>query len=206
MRLKDMTGWKFGRLAVVCRTGNIGKDTAWMCRCDCGNMHIVAGCALRSRMTVSCGCWRRDRITKHGQSMQSARSAGYGIWSAMKDRCSNHKNKGYAAYGGRGIRVCDRWCASFEDFIADMGSRPSRRHSIDRINVNGNYEPGNCKWSTRKEQDLNRRDIMKVRYHDATVPLRTAVEMAGDVVMFATAKWRVKHGWPVTRAVETPSP
>lgn len=137
------------------------KQRTWKCRCVCGKELVVRQDCLRSGNTTSCGCQRkvhaavaiRKRCTTHGQS----KLAEYFVWKTMKARCRNPKNLEFKNYGGRGIKVCDRWLNSFEAFLGDMGRRPTPAHSIDRINNDGNYEPGNCRWATWKQQAANRR-------------------------------------------------
>lgn len=158
----DLIGKKFGRLTVIKRLEN-NKDMQrkWLCLCDCGNEKVVLGVSLRQNHTLSCGCYKNELIGKrmktHGHASLKNRSPEYKIWAQMKTRCSNPNAKQYEDYGGRGVQVCEKWLNSFESFFEDMGPRPSRRHSIDRIKVDGNYEPSNCKWSTATEQNHNRR-------------------------------------------------
>jgi hypothetical protein len=140
----------------------------WWAQCDCGNRKLTAGEHLRSGAVRSCGCLHKaelaERNAAHGHSVRGNRSRTYGVWAGMKQRCSNPKAIGYANYGGRGIKVCERW-ESFENFLADMGEAPggprgnADHRSIDRIDVEGNYEPGNCRWATQTEQIANRRKL-----------------------------------------------
>lgn len=123
----------------------------WKCQCSCGNITSVRADSLKNGTTKSCGCLVKEITTTHGQSY----SVEYQTWASMKDRCSNSNSENFINYGGRGISVCDRWLNSFENFYNDIGDRPSDDHSIDRINNDGNYEPGNCKWSTSEEQNNN---------------------------------------------------
>ena len=147
---------KFGRLTVISRNGTHNKLAYWNCICDCGNTHNAVGVYMRKGNVSSCGCLKSEqtieRNTKHGLSHLDE----YGIWSKMKDRCINPNAKKFSFYGGRGITVCARW-NDFSNFIEDMGKRPSKLHSIDRVNTNGNYEPSNCRWANQKEQCRNTR-------------------------------------------------
>jgi hypothetical protein len=148
----DLTGKRFGRLVVPAYAGG----EKWFCVCDCGVRVVVRGDRLREGKTKSCSCLRREllkaRATKHGMS----RSREYRSWTSMKSRCFDPRATGFEFYGGRGILVCERWANSFEEFFADMGTRPAGR-SLDRINPNGNYGPGNCRWADTKQQAQNRR-------------------------------------------------
>jgi len=152
---KDLTGKKFGRLIVLKDGGTRiyggHERRMWLCKCSCGGIVSIVGTSLSNGNTKSCGCLLKERITKHGMSKTSE----FKVWTSMRDRCKNPKNCRYKDYGGRGISVCSRW-DKFESFFGDMGNRPSSEFSIDRINNNGNYEPSNCKWSTRSEQQRNK--------------------------------------------------
>lgn len=153
-----MAGQQWGRLSVLSRAKNDHNGQArWLCKCECGTMTIVRRMDLRTGNTTSCGCARIDQgraaglaSKKHGQYG----SRSYRTWKAMKERCLNPNHLAFHRYGGRGVTICDRWSESFENFFADMGERPAGL-TLDRINPDGNYEPGNCRWATPSEQRRN---------------------------------------------------
>jgi len=158
----DLLGKIFGRLEVLRRegTGNSG-NILWRCRCDCGKEIVTTGNHLRTNHTTSCGCYSRDIHTTHGMTGSMERS----IWNSMIQRCTNPNNSRFESYGGRGIKVCERWLNSFSNFYEDMGDKP-KGLSLDREDNDGPYCKNNCRWATREEQNNNKRNTLK--FEDGT--------------------------------------
>jgi hypothetical protein len=158
---KVKPGMKFGRLTVI-EPGE--KEYFWNCICECGNKTSTYAYQLVDGTTKSCGCLSHELIAeksfKHGHDKRGETTKTYWCWQAMIQRCTNENREDYKNYGGRGIKVCDRWLNSFEDFLADVGESPEGL-SIDRINNDGNYEPGNTRWATREQQQSNTRRSLK---------------------------------------------
>lgn len=190
---KDLAGLRFGRWTVISRGPTKFTRIHWNCVCDCGTFKEVSGCHLARGKSTNCGCLRPERTRairlKHGKSD----TVEHNIWMAMIHRCRNEDGTAWHNYGGRGISVCQRWLDNFESFLSDMGQRPSPQHSIDRIDVNGNYEPSNCRWATKKEQSRNQRKNIIVDMDGRPVSLAEACETTG--VNYGAAKWRVHAGY-----------
>ena len=167
MKRLQLEGRKFGKLTVVKFSG-IKDRVAWFdCVCECGKTKTIRGANLVRGLTNSCGCGlaenARKLFTTHGETV-GGKSREFEIWCSMKDRCSNENYHRYFDYGGRGIRVCDRWVNSFPNFLEDMGRRPSDEHSIERLDNDGEYGPSNCVWATTDVQARNHRRSIHIEY------------------------------------------
>ena len=162
----DLTGKIFSSLTVLkVSPTKRGKNTEWICKCVCGKEICISGTLLTCKKQMSCGCLKLKYLSeshkKHGHAslygMGGKRKPEYMVWQGMKQRCYYDKCISYHNYGGRGIKVCKRWKDSFENFLKDMGNRPTPKHSLDRINPNKNYCKSNCRWATSKQQSINKR-------------------------------------------------
>jgi streptogramin lyase len=201
----DLTGQIFTRLTVIGCGGYIDRRVAWACRCECGASVLVQGKLLRSGNTRSCGCLQRTKAsarakvgitTTHGASRQGEHHRTYKIWAGMLARCRTPTHQAYKWYGARGVKVCGRW-GQFENFLADMGAAPERM-SIERLDVNGDYEPSNCKWATAGEQALNRRTNRRISHEGETW---TVTEWAAKLGLnVSTLRYRLR-AWGVNRAL-----
>jgi len=173
MKRLDLCGRQFDRLTVVGPSGydRTQKKFVWECRCQCGTTVRVITNSLTRGNTRSCGCLERDVVipklrasrydsTRHGHAARSGRSLTYSSWMSMMSRCRNPQNPRWQDYGGRGITIDARW-DDFMNFLDDMGPRPSKDYSIDRMDCDGHYTKSNCRWATRSQQQLNRRDRRK---------------------------------------------
>lgn len=167
----------------------------WLCICDCGNEKTIIASNLIRNLTGSCGCLHKELTSKSRTKHGMRNTAEYNTWARMKARCENINSKDYPRWGGRGIGVCKRW-SSFENFLKDMGERPSNKHSLDRIDNNKNYHPSNCRWADAKTQANNRRrrgNLILVKYQGIVKPLIDWADALG--INYSTLQWRYKQGW-----------
>lgn len=189
-------GMKFGRLLIVSIFTDEKGNRCAACICDCGKKTGPRLHAIRAGLTRSCGCYANETRSigprKHGEVNGGTETPEYRAWSHIKDRCYNPNAKEYHNYGGRGIVMCDKWLKDFPSFLADVGRRPSSKHSLDRYpNNDGNYEPGNVRWATPLEQSRNRR-THRINVKGTVVCLKEAAELCG--IKYGTVIWRIRNG------------
>lgn len=196
----DLTGTICGKWRVVSKSDKKGLhgEIYWNCICDCGTEKKIVAASIRKGVSKSCGCAGKDWCRTHGMEGTSE----YNSWAAIIQRCENTKSQNYKNYGARGIRVCKRWRESFENFYADMGPK-TKGSSIDRINNDGNYEPGNCRWTDQKTQSRNQRNTIYLEYKGERRPMAEWAELMG--LKRKILENRIRTGWEVSKALEAPS-
>ena len=203
-RMKVGIGDRFGRLVVLERVPSKRRDHRWKCRCDCGNEHELYTFSLLSSGVQSCGCLGKEQLerrTKHGMSSRTEEVPEYSVWENIIQRCTNSKAPNFKNYGAKGVTVCQSW-RDFASFYADMGPRPSRKHTIDRIDNAKGYEPSNCRWATRIEQNNHTSRNVHVTYDGRT---QTVAQWARELgVAYHTLRNRLNLGWDFKRAVTQP--
>lgn len=184
----NITGNKYNRLTAIKFSHKEGHQNRakWLFKCECGNKKIIDKGKVTGGYTRSCGCLLEEerkrfteRSTTHGLSGGRKRTSEYMVWLSMRKRCLKPNDAGYKDYGGRGIKVCKRWLDSFPNFLEDMGDKPTKEHSIDRIDNDGNYEPSNCRWATRLQQGRNKRGVRLITIDGKTKCLAEWVEFLG---------------------------
>lgn len=208
----DVTGQKFDKLTAVKVIGTLRKAKLWLCLCDCGKETTAIVTQLRRGEKTSCGCKKKEPkgprpdVAQRNKNRAVHAMSGnytYASWKAMKSRCYDKNDKDYPRWGGRGITVCEAWKTSFVEFYKDMGERP-KGHTIDRIDNNGNYEPGNCRWAVQKTQSNNTRANYYVDYQGRTQTAKQWAEELG-IVEYKTLLYRLRTGWDTHAAMTTPS-
>lgn len=203
--LQDLSGEVFGWLTVVSYAGSLKHKRTWLCNCRCGGTIVVRGGNLKSGLAKSCGCIRREQLKARNKASAKHNMFGtpeYISWSQMKARCQDPAHTAFKDYGGRGITVCERW-QDFIAFFADMGRRPSKKHSIERKDNNAGYSPNNCVWATMSEQANNKRNTRRIKYCGKYQPL-TLVAKAENIRP-GTLRQRIdRQGMTEEEAVSTP--
>lgn len=201
-KFEDLTGQRFGYLTVIKKAGKNKSDKIlWLCKCDCGKLKIIQGASLKNGRTKSCGCLRKKGARRtHGFKYTRL----YCIWQGIKKRCLNKNTSNYYIYGGRGIKICDEWkndFKSFHDWAYANGYDESAKRgdcTIERIDVNGNYEPSNCRWATMKEQCRNTRSNKLITYNNETRCLMDWSYIFN--INYKTLLYRFKKGWTIEKA------
>lgn len=211
----DISGQRYERLVAIRVVSTSRKGRVWLFRCDCGSETTCRASEVRSGHTSSCGCLQKEHATEqikrarvkatakslangHGHSRRNRMSVEYSTWRTMRQRCLNPNGKKYAIYGGRGIAVCDRW-QRFQLFLEDMGTKPSPKHSLERVDNNGPYSPANCIWALPTVQANNRRTNRILRIGEDELTLAQASKKYG--VSYNALRCRLRRGWTITEAV-----
>lgn len=188
---------KFGRLRILKQVGVIKYKTCTVivveCKCDCGNTSIVRKPKLINGHTQSCGCLQKETIRDLSKTHGLSKSSTYSSWASMINRCTNKNIEQFQNYGGKGVSVCKEWL-NFENFLSDMGVKPSKDHQIDRIDNNGNYEPSNCKWSTRIENCNNKSNNVKYNYKGEILSV-TEISRRSGIVRSRISNWKNRSNY-----------
>jgi hypothetical protein len=193
-RARDITGMKLFSLTAISYAGSDGKKSLWLFRCDCGKEFIMPATEFLKERQKSCGCQKLALISKANSTHRMSTHPAYFVWRSMKDRCTLPTHQAWENYGGRGIRVCQRWLDSFEAFWEDMGPTYKRGLTLDRKNVNGNYTPENCRWVSMKTQGRNKRNNQIINTQWGRITISEASEISGIGV--TTLCYRLAAGWP----------
>ena len=196
----DLTGQQFGRLTVLkFAEMDKGRNSKWLCECECGNEKIVYMSGLRTGDSQSCGCLMKERVRKAVTIHGMTGSAVHNAWNFIKKSCYNINDKEYEKYGAKGIKLCERWKDSFENFYEDMGDRPSDTYILGRINTKDNFEPSNCKWMTRIEKNNNRKNNTWLQIENESKTTSEWARISGT--NYNTIKSRLRIGWSHKEAV-----
>ena len=202
---RDLTGSKFNKLTALELAST--NPTVWLCRCECGNLKKVHGSHLTRGKTQSCGCWRKEVSSKlnitHGRYCGTgANKREASSYKFMISRCTDASDKDFPNYGGRGIKVCAAWMESFNNFLTDMGNKPTPKHTIERKDSNGNYEPSNCIWALNKDQQNNRRNNHILELNGIS---KTVAQWSDDLkITREVIHGRLRLGWTVDKTLTMP--
>jgi hypothetical protein len=207
--VQGLTGRRFGRLLIIERAADKIRSNGrirarWRCICDCGSEYFTIGESLTGARTASCGCLRRERLGAARRTHGCSKAVEYHSWLGMVARCENPSNRKWPDYGGRGITVCERWRSDFTAFLSDIGMKPTPEHTLDRIDVNGNYEPSNCRWATPLQQSQNRRNNQYTTFRGRHMLI---VDVARELNLpIHVLRNRVLRDWPESRWSEPYKP
>lgn len=199
----DLTGERFGRLTVIERKGSVKKRALWLCQCDCGNTTLVTTNSLKTGNTQSCGCYRLERDVEVNTTHGGTGTRLYNIWNGIKSRCSNPNDTCYQHYGARGITVCDEWkndFSSFRKWALENGYADNL--TIERKDVNGNYEPNNCCWITLVQQGYNKTNSVLITRNGETKTMTEWARIFG--IPYKTISYRLKAGWSEEHLFDPP--
>ena len=202
----DLTDHRFGRLQAICYEGTTKhQKSLWLCRCDCGNEVRVTTGVLMKGESRSCGCLQAERTkqsnTTHGEACKTVE---YTTWNNIKKRCYDTKDKNFHLYGARGIKVSEEWVQSYENFLRDMGRKPDKSYSIERIDNSKGYSKENCRWATSKEQSRNTRRNNNISFNGRTQCLTDWAKEVG--ISHSTLSCRLfRYGWSIEKALNTPN-
>ena len=200
-------GKVYGRLTVTSAAGikvspSGRRRSLWFCLCECGGSTTISSKVLAEGSSRSCGCLQKDRVSSAVSTHRLSKSKMYKVWTAMKQRCHNPNDANFHRYGARGISVCQRWKESFSDFLSDVGESPQPGMSLDRINNDLGYEPGNVRWATATEQLSNTRRSIRIEHNGRTLSLKQwSVELC---MAYTTLRQRINKGMPAAAAFTTP--
>ena len=206
----NLVGQRFGRLVVIEDSGEKRRrEILWLCQCDCGKLHLTTSYRLKKNLCRSCGCLSKEATTERNYKHGMTNTRLFSVWMNIKDRCYCKTNKAYKYYGARGIKMCPEWKDNFMAFYEwsmANGYNPNAERgkcTIDRINVNGDYEPSNCRWISIKEQERNRRDTHYISYNGTAKSIAEWSEITG--INYGTLYSRINDShWSVEKALETP--
>ena len=197
-RFEDLTGKIFTKITILSHSHTTKYGAVyWNCKCACGNEKIIRGTNLKSGVTKSCGCYQKQAVTTHGMTHTKT----FKTWETMKQRCLNANAPDYPRYGGRGVDVCKRWQNSFKNFLNDMGERPPNK-TLDRINVDSDYKPSNCRWATRSQQQRNKTTTPRFKHKGENLTVSEWAKRSGLTVKIIM--WRVNAGWNFSKILNTP--
>ena len=203
MKAKDLTGREYGRLKVLQRAENRAGRVCWRCLCECGTIKDIPAKTLLNGTAQSCGCLQKERASEANGKHRMRKTRLYEIWYGIKRRCEDQNREAYKDYGGRGIIVCPEWRDSFEAFRDwALANGYQEGLTIDRINVNGGYEPENCRWITMEQQQRNRTNSRFLTFNGETHTLAEWAEITG--IRWGTIKARLNSGWTTERTLTEP--